>query len=220
MRGVFKEVKMDYLKDISESLELGTAERVAELTKQALDTGITAVVVLNQGLIAAMNRIGEKFKNHEIFLPDVLLAAKAMYAGLDLLKPHLVRDGIPVRGRVVIGSIQGDMHDIGKNLVAIMLKGAGFEIFDLGNDVAPEKFVAAAQRENAQVIGMSALLTTTMPGMKKVVDLLKSKGLAGRVKVIVGGAPVTDEFRQEIGADAYGYDAANAVDKVKQLVGA
>jgi 5-methyltetrahydrofolate--homocysteine methyltransferase len=211
---------MDLIKDISETLETGDAERVAELTKQALASGIPAAIVLNQSLILGMNRIGEKFKNREIFLPDVLLAAKAMYAGLDLLKPHLVRDGIPVRGRVVIGSIQGDLHDIGKNLVAIMLKGAGFEIFDLGNDVAPEKFVAAAQRENAQVIGMSALLTTTMPGMKKVMDLLKEKGLAGQVKDIIGGAPVTDEFRREIGADAYGYDAANAVDKVKQLVGA
>jgi 5-methyltetrahydrofolate--homocysteine methyltransferase len=208
------------IKELSETLETGDAERVAELTKQALASGIPAAIVLNQSLILGMNRIGEKFKNREIFLPDVLLAAKAMYAGLDLLKPHLVRDGIPVRGRVVIGSIQGDLHDIGKNLVAIMLKGAGFEIFDLGNDVAPEKFVAAAQRENAQVIGMSALLTTTMPGMKKVMDLLKEKGLAGQVKVIIGGAPVTDEFRREIGADAYGYDAANAVDKVKQLVGA
>jgi 5-methyltetrahydrofolate--homocysteine methyltransferase len=211
---------MDIIKEISENLEVGDAERVAELTKQALGSGVPAAAVLNQGLILGMNRIGEKFKDHEIFLPDVLLAAKAMYKGLDLLKPHLVRDGIPVRGRVVIGSIQGDLHDIGKNLVAIMLKGAGFEIFDLGNDVAPEKFVAAAQKENAQVIGMSALLTTTMPGMKKVVDLLKTKGLAGRVKVIIGGAPVTDDFRREIGADSYGYDAANAVDKVKQLVGA
>jgi 5-methyltetrahydrofolate--homocysteine methyltransferase len=211
---------MDLIKDISESLESGDAERVAELTKQALGEGLAAAQVLNQGLIPGMNRVGEKFKTHEIFLPDVLLAAKAMYAGLDLLKPLLVRDGIPVRGRVVIGSIRGDLHDIGKNLVAIMLKGAGFEIVDLGNDVAPEKFVAQAEKENAQVIGMSALLTTTMPGMKKVVDLLKEKGLRGRVKVIIGGAPVTEEFRREIGADAYGYDAANAVDKVKQLIGA
>jgi 5-methyltetrahydrofolate--homocysteine methyltransferase len=211
---------MDLIKDISESLESGDAERVAELTKQALREGLAAAQVLNQGLIPGMNRVGEKFKTHEIFLPDVLLAAKAMYAGLDLLKPLLVRDGIPVRGRVVIGSIRGDLHDIGKNLVAIMLKGAGFEIVDLGNDVAPEKFVAQAEKEKAQVIGMSALLTTTMPGMKKVVDLLKEKGLRGRVKVIIGGAPVTEEFRREIGADAYGYDAANAVDKVKQLIGA
>jgi 5-methyltetrahydrofolate--homocysteine methyltransferase len=210
---------MDWIKDISASLETGDAERVAVLTKQALDSGIPAATVLNQGLILGMNRIGEKFKNHDIFLPDVLLAAKAMYKGLDLLKPLMIKDGIPVRGKVIIGSIQGDLHDIGKNLVAIMLKGAGFEIFDLGNDVAPEKFVAAAQKENAQVIGLSALLTTTMPGMRKVVDLLKEKGLAGRVKVIIGGAPVTDEFRREIGADAYGYDAASAVDKVKQLFG-
>jgi len=210
---------MDWIKDISASLETGDAERVAVLTKQALDSGIQAATVLNQGLILGMNRIGEKFKNHDIFLPDVLLAAKAMYKGLDLLKPLMIKDGIPVRGKVIIGSIQGDLHDIGKNLVAIMLKGAGFEIFDLGNDVAPEKFVAAAQKENAQVIGLSALLTTTMPGMRKVVDLLKEKGLAGRVKVIIGGAPVTDEFRREIGADAYGYDAASAVDKVKQLFG-
>jgi len=211
---------MDLIKDISQNLESGDAALVADLTEQALREGRTAAQILNQGLIPGMNRIGEKFKAHEIFLPDVLLAAKAMYAGLDLLKPHLVRDGIPVRGRVVIGSIQGDLHDIGKNLVAIMLKGAGYEIIDLGNDVAPESFVARAEKENCQVIGMSALLTTTMPGMKKVVDLVKEKGLQGRIKVIVGGAPVTDEFRREIGADAYGYDAANAVDKVKELIGA
>jgi 5-methyltetrahydrofolate--homocysteine methyltransferase len=211
---------MDLINDISQNLESGDAARVADLTEQALREGRTAAQILNQGLIPGMNRIDEKFKAHEIFLPDVLLAAKAMYAGLDLLKPQLVRDGVPVRGRVVIGSIQGDLHDIGKNLVAIMLKGAGFEIIDLGNDVAPEKFVAQAEKENCQVIGMSALLTTTMPGMKKVVDLVKEKGLQGRIKVIVGGAPVTDEFRREIGADAYGYDAANAVDKVKELIGA
>jgi 5-methyltetrahydrofolate--homocysteine methyltransferase len=211
---------MDLIKDISENLEIGEVDRVADLTRRALSSGTTAAAILNQGLIAGMNAVGEKFKNHEIFLPDVLLAAKAMYKGMDLLKPHLAGSNIPVRGKVVIGSIQGDLHDIGKNLVAILLRGAGFEIIDLGHDVAPEKFVAAALKENAQVIGLSALLTTTMPGMGKVVALLKERGLTGRVKVIIGGAPVTDEFRREIGADAYGYDAANAVEKVKRLVGA
>jgi 5-methyltetrahydrofolate--homocysteine methyltransferase len=164
--------------------------------------------------------VGEKFRVHEIFLPDVLLAAKAMTAGMELLKPALIKDEVPSRGKVVIGSVHGDLHDIDKNLVGIMLQGAGFEVIDLGNDVPPERFVDAAFDEDAPVIGMSALLTTTMVTMKKVVELIGARGLAGRVKVIVGGAPVSTEFAREIGADAYGYDAANAVERVRALVGA
>jgi 5-methyltetrahydrofolate--homocysteine methyltransferase len=166
-----------------------------------------------------MTTVGERFKRHEIFLPEVLLAARAMYAGMDELKPLLVKEGIPSLGKVVLGSVQGDMHDIGKNLVGIMLKGAGFEVIDLGHDVAPERFVEAAREQGAQVIGMSALLTTTMPAMSKVVELLKSAGLADSVRTIVGGAPVSSEFAREIGADAHGYDAGNAVERVKELVG-
>jgi 5-methyltetrahydrofolate--homocysteine methyltransferase len=167
-----------------------------------------------------MNVVGEQFRQREIFLPDVLLAARAMYAGLDLLKPLLARDGVPSAGTVVIGSVKGDLHDIGKNLVGIMLRGAGFEVVDLGHDVPPERFVDTAASEGASVIGLSALLTTTMPGMRQVVDLLCARGLAGRVKVIVGGAPVSAEFARAIGADAYGYDAANAVEQVRKLVSA
>jgi 5-methyltetrahydrofolate--homocysteine methyltransferase len=167
-----------------------------------------------------MNTVGEKFRVHDIFLPDVLLAAKAMYAGMDLLKPLLISAGISSRGRVVIGSVQGDLHDIGKNLVGIMLKGAGFEVIDLGNDVAAEKFVAAAKSHDARVIGMSALLTTTMPVMKEVVDLLKKENLDGRIKTIIGGAPVSQNYAGEIGADAYGYDCAQAVAGVKKLAAA
>ncbi len=164
-----------------------------------------------------MNVIGRLFRDHEIFLPDVLLAARAMYAGLDVLKPLLVSENVPTAGKVVIGTIQGDLHDIGKNLVGIMLRGAGFDVIDLGNDVAPEKFVETATRENAQVIGMSALLTTTMTGMQRVVELLDAKGQRGRIKTIIGGAPVTAEYAREIGADAFGFDAASAVERVKEL---
>ncbi len=206
---------MDLLKSIAESLEHGDDERVHALVTEAVAAGLPAGDVLNQGLIAGMGVVGEQFRLREIFLPDVLLAARAMYAGLDVLKPLLARDGVPTAGTVVIGSVQGDLHDIGKNLVGIMLKGAGFEVVDLGNDVAPERFVDAAARSGAAVIGLSALLTTTMSVMKDVVDLVKARGLKARV--IVGGAPVSEAFAKDIGADAYGFDAANAVDRVKAL---
>ena len=208
---------METLIRLAERLQAGDDAQVAEMTRQALAQNIPAADILNQGLIAGMNAVGEKFKNHELFLPDVLLAAKAMYAGMDLLKPQLIKDGIPSRGKVIIGSVQGDLHDIGKNLVAIMLKGAGYEIVDLRNDVAPDKFVTAAEQKAARVIGLSALLTTTMPQMKAVVDLVHERGLTGRIKVIIGGAPVTADYARAIGADAYGYDAANAVDTVTRL---
>jgi 5-methyltetrahydrofolate--homocysteine methyltransferase len=211
---------MDILKDVSSSLERGDHERVAELVQRAMEEGTPIAAILNDGLIAGMNVVGEKFRVHEIFLPDVLLAAKAMTAGMLLLKPALIKNKVPSRGKVIIGSVHGDLHDIGKNLVGIMLQGAGFEVIDLGNDVPPERFVDVAVEEDAPVIGMSALLTTTMVTMKKVVELIGARGLAGRMKVIVGGAPVSTEFAQEIGADAHGYDAANAVERVKALVGA
>jgi 5-methyltetrahydrofolate--homocysteine methyltransferase len=209
---------MELLHEIARALEAGDADRVAELTRQALGQNLAAKQILDHGLIAGMNTIGASFKEHEIFLPDVLLAAKAMYAGLAVLKPQLTQEQVPALGKVVIGSVQGDLHDIGKNLVGIMLKGAGFEVIDLGNDVAPELFVETAVRENAGVIGMSALLTTTMPAMKQVVELVKARGHTGRIKTIVGGAPLTEQFAREIGADAYGYDAANAVDTVRLLL--
>ncbi len=210
---------MDILKKISDSLLDCDDEAVGRLTARALEEGVSPKHILDDGLIAAMNVVGGRFKAHEIFLPDVLLAAKAMYAGMDVLKPHLLKEGIPSIGKVVLGSVQGDLHDIGKNLVAIMLKGAGFQVIDLGNDVAPERFVETAKQENATVIGMSALLTTTMPAMAKVVNLVKEQKLDSRIKTIIGGAPVSEDFARQIGADAHGYDAANAVERVKSLIG-
>jgi len=207
---------MDPLTQIAEYLERGDDERVAALVSEAIAAGLPAADILNQGLLAGMAVVGEQFRVREIFLPDVLLAARAMYAGLNLIRPLLARDGVPTAGKVVIGSVQGDLHDIGKNLVGIMLKGAGFEVVDLGNDVAATKFVDAAVASGAPVIGMSALLTTTMSVMQEVVDLVKARGLA--VRTIVGGAPVSESFAKAIGADAYGFDAANAVERVKALM--
>jgi len=209
---------MDILKEIAENLQQGNDKKVLELTKQAIKQKIPSKEIFDNGLIAGMNVIGEKFKAHEIFLPDVLLAARAMYAGMNELKPILIKEGVPTIGKVVIGTVQGDLHDIGKTLVGIMLKGAGFEVIDLGNDVPPEKFIEVAKKENARVIGMSALLTTTMLGMKKVIDLLNKQGLSGEIKTIIGGAPVSEEFAREIGVDAYGYDATSAVECVKKLI--
>ena len=208
---------MELLEQISENLQNGFDEKVAALTKDAVEKQIHPKEILQNGLIAGMNVVSEKFKNHDIFLPDVLLAARAMNSAMEVLKPLLAKEGIPIRGKVVIGSVKDDLHDIGKNLVAILLKGAGFEVIDLGNDVPAEKFISTAKEENAHVIGMSALLTTTMPVMKKVVDLAKDEGLYGRVRIIVGGAPVSKEYALEIGADAYSYDGANAVETVESF---
>ena len=207
---------MEILNQISEFLQQGDDEKVFELTKEAIEQDLNPKDILDNGLIEGMNIIGDQFKKHEIFLPDVLMAAKAMYAGLDQLKPLLASKGISGLGKVVIGTVQGDLHDIGKNLVGIMLKGAGFDIIDLGKDVSPEKFVETAKRENAKLIGMSALLTTTMTNMKKVVDLVKKDN--SDIKVIIGGAPVSKEFADEIGADGYAYDAGNAVECVKRMI--
>ena len=208
---------MDLLEDISMALQGGNCEKVEVLVRQILDTGILPKEVLDKGLIAGMNVIGEKYKNHEIFLPEVLLAAKAMYKGMDVLRPLFLKDEIPTLCKVVIGTVQGDIHDIGKNLVAIMLRGAGFEVIDLGKDVPAHKFVEVAVQEKAKVIGMSALLTTTMPAMKEVVDRLKKRGLDGKIKTIIGGAPVSADYAHHIGADAYGYDSVNAVEWIKKL---
>lgn len=210
---------MSILEDLSANLQRGDFEGVAELTDKAIEENIAPQKILDDGLIAGMSVVGEKFKRHDIFLPDVLLAAKAMYAGMDKLKPLLIRDGIPTIGKVVLGSVQGDLHDIGKNLVGIMLKGAGFEVVDLGNDVAPERFIEAAESEGASVIGMSALLTTTMPVMRKVISLAKEKGVADKYKFIVGGAPLSAEFAKDIGADAYCFDGIKAVESVKSFLG-
>jgi 5-methyltetrahydrofolate--homocysteine methyltransferase len=211
---------MEILKRIADALQQGDDRQVGALTAEALAAGRPAGEVLQNGLVAGMNVVGEEFRRREIFLPDVLLSARAMYAGLDLLKPHLAKDGVPMRGKIVLGTVKGDLHDIGKNLVGIMLKGAGFDVIDLGHDVPAEAIVDAAVREGATLIGMSALLTTTMPRMKDVVSLLRERGLADRVRTIVGGAPVNAEFAREIGADDYACDAATAVERVKSLLGA
>ncbi len=209
---------MNELTKMAEALQVGDEKVVYENTKKAIEQGIPAKTILDDGLIAGMNVIGEKFRKHEIFLPHVLLAAKAMYAGMDLLKPLFIKEKIPSRGKIVIGTVQGDLHDIGKNLVGIMLKGAGFDVIDLGKDVSAENFVDTAEKENANVIGMSTLLTTTQPVMKKVVEKLKERGLDKDIKTIVGGAPLSSEYADLIGADAYSYDAANAVVSVSELV--
>jgi len=209
---------MELLDQLKDSLQKGESEQVARFTKQGLSEKIDVRTILDDGLIAGMSIVGAKFKDHEIFLPDVLLAAKAMYVGMDIIKPLMIKEGIPTLGKVVIGTVHGDLHDIGKNLVGIMLKGAGFEIIDLGRDVPAEKFIEAAVESDADVIGMSALLTTTMPVMKKVIGLAKEKGIYDKVKIVVGGAPLSNEYAEQIGAHAYCYDGVNAVDRVKEFV--
>lgn len=205
---------MSLLDDIRTQLIDGHHQQVSALTQTALAGGVKAEEILNQALLPGMEVIGERFRAHEVFLPAVLLAARAMHAGLDLLRPHLEGGSIPSRGTVVIGSVEGDLHDIGKNLVGIMLRGGGFNVVDLGHSVSPDRFVAAAREHNAAVVGMSALLTTTMPVMARVVQALKAAGLGG-VKTVIGGAPVSDAYAQEIGADGYGYDAASATQIVR-----
>lgn len=210
---------MDILRELSETIEKGDVKRAAELTTGALQGGLEPKRILDGGLIAGMTVVGDKFRDHEIFLPDVLLAAKAMYAGMDILRPFLIQSGIATIGKVVIGTVQGDLHDIGKNLVGIMLKGAGFDVIDLGNDVSPQRFIETARQEHADVIGLSALLTTTMPVMKQVVELAKTQEMYGTTKIIVGGAPLSAEYAKEIGADAYCFDGVSAVDCVKKIMG-
>jgi 5-methyltetrahydrofolate--homocysteine methyltransferase len=204
------------LEEIMQALEIGEESEVGTLTRKALEQKLSPREILDHGLVLGMARIGEKFKCHEIFLPDVLMAAKAMYSGLDVLKPLLLKDKVSPLARIVIGTVQGDLHDIGKNLVSIMLEGAGFEVIDLGHDVPPAKFVERARETGAKVIGMSALLTTTMPAMAEVVKLVKAEKLD--VKTVVGGAPVSEAYSREIGADAYAYDSSSAVETVKGLM--
>lgn len=206
------------VQEISEFLQKGRAKNVKTLVTQALEAGVDAKEILNEGLLAGMMIIGGKFKNNEVFVQEVLVAARAMNAGISILEPKLIEIGNEPIGRAVIGTVKGDLHDIGKNLVVMMLKGAGFEIHDLGVDVEPEVFLAKAQEFGADVICMSALLTTTMPNMKDLIDLLKEKGLRDQYIVMIGGAPVNESFAQEIGADYYTPDAASAAETAKQAV--
>ena len=209
---------MQILENIAKSLLAGDDQKIVAEVNQAIEEGIPTTQILDDGLIAGMNVVGARFKVHEMFLPEVLLSARAMTAGVAILKPLLIAEEVPSRGKVVLGSVQGDLHDIGKNLVGIMLEGAGFEVVDLGIDVPPEKFVEAAIAEDASVVGLSSLLTTTMDIMKGVVNLVGERGLSEKVQIIVGGAPLSEEFAQSIGADGYAYDAANAVEKVIALI--
>lgn len=195
----------------------GEAEEVESGVKKALDAGISPGDILNQALIKAMDEVGRRYEEGDFFVPEMLVAARAMQAGLHVLKPHLVQGGVQSAGKIVIGTVKGDLHDIGKNLVAMMLEGAGFEVQDLGTDVDPQKFVQSA-REGAQVIGLSALLTTTMSNMAVTIDALSQAGLRDKVKVIIGGAPVTEEFAHKIGADGFAPDASSATRLVRDLL--
>lgn len=208
---------MSILNDISENLQRGKAKVVKELVQQAIDQGIPAQQILDEGLLSGMNVVGEKFKNNEVFVPEVLVAARAMNMGASLLKPLLAESGLKASGRVCIGTVKGDLHDIGKNLVKMMMEGKGLEVIDLGTDVAPETFVGTAQKENCSVICCSALLTTTMGVMGDVVKAAEAAGIRDHVKIMVGGAPVTEAFCQQINADKYTPDAATAADVAVEL---
>ena len=206
------------LKEIYQNVIAGQAPAVEAGVNAALAENVAADVILKQALIAAMDEVGKRFEEGDFFVPEMLIAARAMQAGLAILKPQLVEGGIEAAGKVAIGTVQGDLHDIGKNLVAMMLEGAGFEVDDLGVDVDPQDFVKAVQ-SGAQVIGMSALLTTTMNNMQKTITALDEAGIRDQVKIIIGGAPVTDAFAEQIGADAFAPDASSATRKVRNLVG-
>ena len=205
------------LQEISLQLQAGKAKIVKKLVQEAIDAGIPAHQILEEGLLSGMNVIGVKFKNNEVFVPEVLVAARAMNQGAALLKPLLMEDGVENKGKVCIGTIQGDLHDIGKNLVKMMLEAKGLEVIDLGVDVAPELYIQTAIEQNCQVIGCSALLTTTMSVMADVVKAAEAAGIRDQVKIMIGGAPVSEEFCKQIGADAYTTDAASAADKAVEF---
>ena len=209
---------MANLETLKESIISGKAPQVKELTQAAVDEGMPVKNILNEGLIAGMAVVGIKFKNNEFYVPEVLIAARAMHAGMDILEPLFAESGIEPIGKIAMGTVKGDLHDIGKNLVTMMLSGAGFEIDDLGIDVPPEKFVEAV-KNGSKVIAMSALLTTTMPGMAEVIKAIEEAGVTGQAKTMIGGAPVTQSYADEIKADGYAPDASSAVDKAKELLG-
>lgn len=208
---------MELLDQISERLQKGRADEVRLLVQQAINEGISAQTILQEGLISGMGIIGERFKKNEVFVPDILAAARAMNQGASLLKPLLAADGVKAVGRVCIGTVRGDLHDIGKNLVKMMMEGRGLEVVDLGTDVAPERFVQAAKEQDCQVICLSALLTTTMGVMEEVVRAAEATGIRNSVRIMVGGAPVTEAFCRQIGADAYTPDAVTAADIAVRL---
>ena len=209
----------DILQEIASNLYNGDNTAVAELVQQALDQGAAPGEVLAGGLIAGMDEVGKDFKAGDLYVPEVLIAARAMHAGMGVLRPLLAEADVPSAGKYLIGTVQGDLHDIGKNLVRMMLEGAGFETVDLGTDVRPEGFVEAVREHQPQIVGMSALLTTTMVNMKTAIEALVEAGLRDAIKIMVGGAPVTAAFAEEIGADGYAPDAASAVDVAREFIG-
>jgi 5-methyltetrahydrofolate--homocysteine methyltransferase len=203
---------------IADAVKAGRAKIVKTLVAEAVAEGINPEAILNDGLILGMNELGVLFKNNEVYVPEVLIAARAMKTGTEILKPLLAEANAQSRGVVAIGTVKGDLHDIGKNLVGMMLEGAGFTVIDLGVDVTPETFIDAAKNQGAQILGMSALLTTTMPSIKLSIDALREAGVREKVKVMIGGAPVTQSFADEVGADGYSPDAASAADLAKELI--
>ena len=207
------------LQTLADYIIKGKKNPAVELTQQAIDEGVNPQAIISDGLIAGMAVVGEKFKNNEFYVPEVLIAARAMTASMAILQPQLTKAGIKPVGTVVIGTVKGDLHDIGKNLVAMMLKGNGFQVVDLGVDVSPEKFIDAAHESKAELIALSALLTTTMPAMQQTIAALEASGARSNFKVMIGGAPVTQKYSDEIGADGYSPDAASAVDLAKSLIG-
>ncbi|MFP3903457.1 MAG: corrinoid protein [Armatimonadota bacterium] len=210
---------MAELQAMADAVIAGDRDTVADLAQAALDENVDPQTIINEGLIAGMNVVGEKFKNNEFYVPEVLIAARAMHAGMDLVKPLLADSDVSSKGNIIIGTVKGDLHDIGKNLVAMMLEGGGFDVYDLEVDVPPEKFVEAINEYDANVVALSALLTTTMPSMQTTIDAIREAGLADDVAIIIGGAPVTQNYADEIGADGYAPDAASAVDLVNSLLG-
>lgn len=208
---------MSILNEISQNLQQGKAKVVKELVQKAIDDGVSVKAILEEGLLSGMGIIGEKFKNNEVYVPDVLIAARAMNAGTELLKPLLASSGIKAAGKVVLGTVKGDLHDIGKNLVRMMMEGKGLEVVDLGIDVTAEKFVNSAKETGAQIIACSALLTTTMGEMKNVVEAAKEAGMRNEITIMIGGAPVTTNFCKSIGADIYTPDAASAADEAARV---
>ena len=209
---------MSICQEISEKLQRGRSKEVAALVEQAVAEGLSAETILTDALIGGMSIVGERFKKNEVFVPEVLVAARAMTAGLNILKPLMAQEGVKPLGKAIICTVQGDMHDIGKNLVKMMLEGQGIECIDLGVDVAPQTIVEAAKESGAKLICLSALLTTTMEGQRDVIEALKAAGIRDSVKVMVGGAPVNQQFADEIGADCYTLDAASAASKAKELL--
>ena len=208
---------MSILDEIKEAIIAGNQSKTTELAQQAVDEGQGLDSIIQDGFIAAMSIVGDRFKRNEIYVPEMLIAARAMKAGLEVVKPLLVGGEVETLAKVVLGTVKGDLHDIGKNLVAMLLEGAGAEVIDIGVDVAPEQFVESVRAHQPQFVGMSALLTTTMPSMKETIDTLEKAGLRDDVKILVGGAPVTQKYADEIGADGYGANASEAVDRIKEL---